>query len=153
MMAEDWGECCNSDVEMREATSKAKISDRISNAIITFHVFAVLSYGVGIIAIDVDVTDHTNEILHINKIELPFDIRTQRIYRLVLITELMHILLCAVAISILNALLITLVSARVCERINANDGTRKSGVKSVNLETDLENLSVCNSWDVLNASE
>lgn len=117
MMVEDWDECVNSDVETREATSKAKIADRISNATITLHIFAVLFYGIGIILIDADVTDPTTEILHIHKLKLPFDIRTQNIYRFVLITELMHVILCALAISILNALLLTLVSARVCEQL------------------------------------
>ncbi|XP_014480072.1 PREDICTED: odorant receptor 2a-like [Dinoponera quadriceps] len=100
MMADDW--IANSDMEMRETTNKAKTSDCINNGAVVFHAVNVIVYSFVNITIDTDVTDHTNEIIHIHKI--PFDIRTQSIYRFVLIIELVHFVVCAVAICILNIL-------------------------------------------------
>jgi hypothetical protein len=110
MMAKDWSDCPNSDIEMREIADKAKISDRIVNAVIALHSFAVLTYGIGIILADVDVTNRTIALPHINKIKLPFDINTQRTYKVVLITELMYVVVSGWGIGVLNALLLTLVS-------------------------------------------
>jgi len=108
MMAEDWNDCAKSDIEMHEAVNKAKISNRIANAIMTIHTIAVLLYGDLILA-KVDVTDRTIKLPHIYKIEVPFSINTERTYKVVLIVELIHVLMCSWGMGILNALLLTLV--------------------------------------------
>lgn len=109
MMTEDWNDCTRNDIEMHEAVNKAKISNRIANAIMTIHTIAVLLYGDLILA-KVDVTDRTIKLPHIYKIEVPFSINTQRTYKVVLTVELMHLLMCSWGMGILNALLLTLVS-------------------------------------------
>ncbi|XP_025164033.1 uncharacterized protein LOC112588073 [Harpegnathos saltator] len=109
MMAEDWKDCANNDIEIRKVTSKARISHFISNAIAITHTVSICFYGIGIILTDVDVTDHTIEIPHMYKIEVLFEINTQNTYRLTLIMELLHLLLGSLGMGILNALLLVLI--------------------------------------------
>lgn len=109
MMAEDWNDCTKNDIEMHEAINKAKTSNRITNVIMIVHTVAVLLYGDLILA-KVDVTDRTINLPHIYKIEVPFSINTQRTYKVVLIVELIHLLVCSWGMGTLNALLLTLVS-------------------------------------------
>ncbi|EFN63145.1 hypothetical protein EAG_12884 [Camponotus floridanus] len=107
MMAEDWNDCTKNDIEMHEAINKAKTSNRITNVIMIIHTVAVLLYGDLILA-KVDVTDRTINLPHIYKIEVPFSINTQRTYKVVLIVELIHLLVCSWGMGTLNALLLTL---------------------------------------------
>ncbi|GAB1863064.1 Odorant receptor [Camponotus japonicus] len=108
MMAEDWNDCAKNDIEMHEAVNKAKTSNRITNVIMIIHTVAVLLYGDLILA-KVDVTDRTINLPHIYKIEVPFSINTQRTYKVVLIVELIHLLVCSWGMGTLNALLLTLI--------------------------------------------
>ncbi|EGI58898.1 Putative odorant receptor 92a, partial [Acromyrmex echinatior] len=109
VMAEDWNDCANSDISIRETTRKAKISDRFTNAIITLHTTTVVAYCIGIIIADVDVTNTTKELPLVNKVEIPFDINTQFTYRTVLITEFLLMILCGWAAGITNSLLLSLI--------------------------------------------
>ncbi|XP_025262859.1 odorant receptor 4-like [Camponotus floridanus] len=109
MMAEDWNDCAKSDIEMNEAVIKAKISNRIANAVMTLHTVVPLLYGVGVILANVDATDRTIELPHIYKVEVPFIINTQCTYKIVLIVELIHLVMCSWALGILNALLLILI--------------------------------------------
>lgn len=110
VMAEDWSDCANSDINMRETARKAKMSDRITNAIVTLHTMTIVAYCIGIILADADVTDTTKELPLINKLEIPLDINTQSTYRIILITEFLLMILCGWAAGITNSLLLTLVS-------------------------------------------
>ncbi|XP_012061502.1 PREDICTED: odorant receptor 13a-like [Atta cephalotes] len=109
VMAEDWNDCSNNDISIRETTRKAKISDRFTNAIITLHTMAIVAYCIGIILADIDVSDTTKELPLVNKIEIPFDINTQFTYRTVLIAEFLLMILCGWATGITNSLLLTLI--------------------------------------------
>jgi len=109
-MAEDWNDCSNNDISIRETTRKAKISDRFTNAIIILHTTTIVAYCIGIILADTDVSDTTKELPLVNKIEIPFDINTQFTYRTVLIAEFLLMILCGWAAGITNSLLLTLVS-------------------------------------------
>lgn len=109
VMTEDWNDCANSDINMREITRKAKISDRITNAIVTLHTMTIVAYCIGIILADVDITDSTKELPLVNKLEIPIDINTQSTYRIILITEFLLMILCGWAAGITNSLLLTLV--------------------------------------------
>ncbi|XP_020289087.1 odorant receptor 4-like [Pseudomyrmex gracilis] len=108
MITKDWNDCASCEISMRKITSKAKISDRIANTIITLHTVTIFLYCFGIILADVDVNDHTTELPFVNKIELPFSIKTQRLYRCVLMAQFFHMILSAWAAGIINALLLTL---------------------------------------------
>ncbi|XP_011694589.1 PREDICTED: odorant receptor 13a-like [Wasmannia auropunctata] len=109
MMTEDWNDCANNDVNLRESTRKAKMSDRITNAIVSLHTVTIVTYCIGIILADADVTDTSRELPLINKLELSFNINTQSMYRCVLITEFLHMVLCGWAAGITNSLLLTLI--------------------------------------------
>ncbi|XP_070150686.1 odorant receptor 13a-like [Polyergus mexicanus] len=109
MMAEDWNDCAKSNMEMQEVVNKEKISNRIANAIMALHTIVVLLYGIGIILAKVDVTDRTIELPHIYKAEVPFIINTEYTYRIVLIVELIHLIMCSWGLGNLNALLIILI--------------------------------------------
>ncbi|XP_072751075.1 uncharacterized protein [Anoplolepis gracilipes] len=108
MIKEDWNDCVDSDVSMRETERKAKLSDRITNTIVTLHTTTIVAYCIGIILADADVTDHTIEVPFLNKVEIPFNINTQRMYRFVLITEFVLMLFYGWAAGITNSLLLTL---------------------------------------------
>ncbi|KAF3054594.1 Odorant receptor 044 [Nylanderia fulva] len=109
MIREDWNDCDNGDViSIRETERKAKISDRITNAIVTLHTTTIVAYCIGIILADVDVTQAT-EIPLLNKLEIPFNISTQRMYRFVLIIEFVFMLFYGWAAGITNSLLLTLI--------------------------------------------
>ncbi|XP_071642972.1 odorant receptor Or2-like isoform X2 [Temnothorax longispinosus] len=108
VMTEDWSDCTNNDISMREIARKAKISDRIANAVVTLHTVTIVAYCIGIILADADVTDTTKELPLINKLEIPFDINTQSTYRIILIAEFLLMILCGWAAGITNSLLLTL---------------------------------------------
>ncbi|XP_025073197.1 odorant receptor 4-like [Pogonomyrmex barbatus] len=108
MMTKDWKDCAKSDIETRQALSKAKISDRVANIVIVFQTIAVLSYGTGIVLADVDVTDQTIRLPHIHKMDLPFHISTQRMYRFIVASELIYVTMAGWCSGLLNVLLLTL---------------------------------------------
>ncbi|EZA57532.1 ObirOr5-V3 [Ooceraea biroi] len=109
MMAEDWNDCPNNEISMQETICKAKLSDRIANAIIILHTLSVVTYGTRIILADVDITDSTSIPPYIHKVELPFDVNTQRAYKMVLITQFTYLIMCSWAAGAVNALLLTLI--------------------------------------------
>lgn len=109
-MTEDWNDSVNSKINMHETTCKAKLSDRITNAIIILHTLSVIAYGTRIILANVDITDCMSEPLYIHKMELPFDVNTQRMYRMVLITQFVYCIMGSWAAGTANALLLTLVN-------------------------------------------
>ncbi|XP_025262763.1 odorant receptor 13a-like [Camponotus floridanus] len=107
-MAEDWNDCAKNDSEMHEALNKARISNRITNVIMILHTLSPVLYGVNIILASVDITDYTVELPHIYKMEIPFNINTQYTYKIVLIVELMHLVMCSLSLGIINVLLLIL---------------------------------------------
>ncbi|XP_032669913.1 uncharacterized protein LOC116843555 [Odontomachus brunneus] len=108
MMSDDWDECAKSDTEFREAECKAKTSDRIMNSIVVLHTMTIIAYCTGVILDDVDVTDHTTELPYVNKLDIPFDVNTQLVYRAVLIIEFLYMIMCGWAAGVTNALLLSL---------------------------------------------
>ncbi|XP_018401487.1 PREDICTED: uncharacterized protein LOC108778732 [Cyphomyrmex costatus] len=91
LITEDWNDCAENDIGLRVMTDKAKISDRITNMIFVLHTVTVALHSLGIIIADVDITDNI-ELPLLHKLELPFSVNTQRMYRLVLITEFIHLI-------------------------------------------------------------
>ncbi|XP_011865007.1 PREDICTED: odorant receptor 4-like [Vollenhovia emeryi] len=117
MMAEDWNDCDNTGVALRETASKAKLSSRICNGLIILHTFAGLAYAIGILLADADVTDRTAELPLMMKMEYPFVIDTQRKYSLVLATQFIFVMACSWGTGLFNALLLTL-TLHVVSQIN-----------------------------------
>ncbi|XP_071643291.1 odorant receptor 4-like isoform X1 [Temnothorax longispinosus] len=108
MTAEDWKDCDNTDVELRETARKAKLSSRICNGLIILHTIAAFAYVVGILLADADVTDPTAELPLMMKMEYPFGIDTRRKYRLVLATQFVFVMVCSWGAGLFNALFLTL---------------------------------------------
>ncbi|KAL0134045.1 hypothetical protein PUN28_001140 [Cardiocondyla obscurior] len=107
MMAEDWNDCVNSDVNMRETAYKAKLADRITNALFTLHTLTIVAYSIGIFLTDVDVVNQS-ELPLLLKVELPVDINTKRMYKTLLAMQFVHLIMSGCGTGLLNALLLTL---------------------------------------------
>ncbi|XP_025073195.1 odorant receptor 13a-like [Pogonomyrmex barbatus] len=105
-MAKDWKDCAKSDIEMRQAVNKAKISDRVANTVVIYQTVAVTLYGIGIVFGDVDVTQ--SNLPHIVKMEFPFQITTQRMYRSIVTIELIYIIMTGWCSALVNVLILTL---------------------------------------------
>lgn len=110
MMTEDWDSCANNEINMHETICKAKLSNRITNAMIILHTLSAIAYSTRIILANVDVSDLTTKPPYIHKMELPFDVNTQRTYKVILITQTVYVVMCSWAAGAVNALLLTLVS-------------------------------------------
>ncbi|XP_028044960.2 odorant receptor 4 [Monomorium pharaonis] len=108
MTKEDWDDCGNSDVALRETASKTKLSSRICNALIILHTIAAVAYVIGILLADADVTDRTAELPLMMKMEYPFVIDTLRKYRLVLATQFVFVMVCSWGAGLFNGLFLTL---------------------------------------------
>ncbi|XP_025164031.1 uncharacterized protein LOC105187789 isoform X2 [Harpegnathos saltator] len=109
LMTDDWRDRANkNDGGMSVMVSKAKTSDRITNAIMIIHILGVMMYSIGIIIADADITDETIEAPYINKLDFPFRIDTQSMYRFVLIVECIHMLVINMGAGIANAILLSL---------------------------------------------
>lgn len=110
MMAEDWDDCANNDVDMRETKYKAKLSSRITNAMFTLHALTIIAYSAGILLADVDFTDPQAELPLLLKVNLPVDINTKRTYRMLLSAQFVHLIMSGCGTGLLNSLLLALVS-------------------------------------------
>ncbi|CAL1674350.1 unnamed protein product [Lasius platythorax] len=109
LITDDWNDCANSDIGVRVTMHKAKLSDRITNAILILHTMTIVGYCLGAILAGADATDEAIELTYANKMQLPFNVNTQRTYRFVLIAEFMHLILCNLVAGVVNAILLTLV--------------------------------------------
>ncbi|XP_019882086.1 odorant receptor 4 [Camponotus floridanus] len=108
LMAEDWDDCTDNDISMRETSKKAKLSDRLVNAIFILHTTTVSAYCIGLFLSDMDITDQMIELPFIGKLKVPFHINTQRVYKLTIVAQSLHMILCGWVAGITNVLLLTL---------------------------------------------
>ncbi|XP_024885094.1 odorant receptor 13a-like [Temnothorax curvispinosus] len=108
MTAEDWKDCDNTGVELRETAKRAKLSSRICNGLIILYTISGLAYVLGFFLADTDVTDLRAELPLIMKMKYPFVIDTQRKYRLVLATQSVFVMVGSVGAGLFNALFLTL---------------------------------------------
>ncbi|KAF3054411.1 Odorant receptor 120 [Nylanderia fulva] len=98
IMEEDWNDCNNSDINMRETRCKAKLAGRITNAMFTLHTLTIVGYSIGVFLADVDIDDHQSE--------LPLLLRW---YKTLLYVQFVHLILSGCGTGLLNALLLTLI--------------------------------------------
>ncbi|XP_071569001.1 uncharacterized protein [Temnothorax nylanderi] len=108
IMKKDWSDCVNDDISMRKTASKAKTSERITKIILILHTMSVVSFSIGVILANVDVTSNTTELIFLTKIEVPFDVNTQRTYRFILLIELCFVFMMAWSSGTTNSLLLIL---------------------------------------------
>ncbi|XP_011631563.1 odorant receptor 4-like isoform X2 [Pogonomyrmex barbatus] len=107
MMAEDWNDCTDNNVNMRETACKAKLANRITNAMFTLHTITIVAYSIGILLADVDVTAQS-EVPLLLKVELPININTKRKYKMLLAMQFVHLIMAGCGNGLLNTLLLTL---------------------------------------------
>ncbi|XP_018047580.1 PREDICTED: odorant receptor 4-like [Atta colombica] len=108
-MAQDWNDCDDDDIALRETADKTKLSSRICNGLIILHTIATFAYVIGILLTNADVTDRTVELPLIMKMEYPFVIDTQRKYRLTLVTQFVFVMVYTWGAGLFNALFLTLI--------------------------------------------
>ncbi|EFN81412.1 Odorant receptor 2a [Harpegnathos saltator] len=109
MMAEDWRDSADSDVDMRETTCKAKLSSRITNAMVTLHAITIVVYSSGVILADVDINDRENMPPLLLKVEVPIDIHSQYRYKVLLAAQFLYLFIAGCGAGLVNALLLTLI--------------------------------------------
>ncbi|XP_032669869.1 uncharacterized protein LOC116843515 [Odontomachus brunneus] len=144
-MTDDWSDRANNNEGgMRVMAYKAKISDRITNTLIILHTMSVVTYCTGMIIAEVDITDQTIEVPYINKLDFPFTINTQPMYRFVLIAEYVHMILSNWGAGLSNIILMTMA-------IGSPDATEQI-VKSILFYTitNLEAFVFCFAGEYLN---
>ncbi|XP_014480033.1 PREDICTED: odorant receptor 13a-like [Dinoponera quadriceps] len=108
MMSNDWDECTKSNDGLRETEYKAKISDRLMNSIIILHTMAISAYCGGTVLKRVEIANRTGELPYVDKLNLPFDVNTQLMYRSILLAEFfIGISMCWLA-GVTNVLLLSL---------------------------------------------
>ncbi|KAF3054407.1 Odorant receptor 351 [Nylanderia fulva] len=92
---EDWNDCNNSDINMRETRCKAKLAGRITNAMFTLHIhtLTIVGYSIGVFLADVDIDDHQSELPLLLKVVLPIDINTKQRYKTLLYVQFVHLIL------------------------------------------------------------
>lgn len=121
VMREDWSDCANNDICMRETVRKAKVSERVTKVMMILHTTTIVTYSIGTILADIDVTNNTTELLFYTKVEFPFDVNTQRTYRFILAIDFFFLLMCSWCAGIMNTLLLILVSYKFSNNIQMND--------------------------------
>ncbi|XP_032669914.1 odorant receptor 4-like isoform X1 [Odontomachus brunneus] len=109
MVAEDWEDNANNELGMRETICKAKLSDRITNAIITLHTLSAIAYSTRAILAEVDINDRASELLYVHKVEIPFNVNTQRTYKTILTAQFVYVIMGSWAAGAVNSLLLTLI--------------------------------------------
>ncbi|XP_032669860.1 odorant receptor 13a-like [Odontomachus brunneus] len=109
MMAEDWHDSANNDVSMRETICKAKLSSRITNAMVTLHALAIVTYSSGMILADVDTNDGESAPPLLLKVEVPIDIHSQLRYKVLVTAQFTYLLIAGCGAGLVNALLLTLI--------------------------------------------
>jgi hypothetical protein len=121
MMREDWSDCANDDICMRETVRKAKISERVTNVMMILHTLSIVGYTSGTVLANVGVANNTTEFLFYTKAEFPFDVNTLRTYRFILAIDFFFLLMCSWCAGIMNALLLILVSYKFSNNNQMND--------------------------------
>lgn len=103
-MSNDWYECSS----MYAMIDKAILSHRCSKLVIGLYSTAVLLYSIATIDFRKPINDDCRQLLI--KMELPFVFCESPIYEIVACVQFVHLMAVASAISILDALIVTLVS-------------------------------------------
>lgn len=118
MMAADWQDYTSNHFGSHLMTSKAYLAHRSSRSIIGLQVVAVFFYTYGVLAANAGDPDRWEPYARelILKMDFPFNISTNSIYTGVTIVQFVHLMLVACGITVINSLLVTLVSSNCLAR-------------------------------------
>jgi len=112
MMAIDWERCPSTKFSMFATKCNVKLSQRFAVMTVILYSTSVIVFSSSILVnlVNNDDTAFNVSRLLILEMDLPFDINRKFIYELIIIIQFFHLVLCADAVGLLNALLINLVS-------------------------------------------
>lgn len=118
-MSKDWREYSS----VYSMIDKAVLSDRCSKLVIGIYSTAVLLYSTASIDFKKNVNAGCRELLI--KMELPFVFCESPTYEIVMFVQFIHLLAVALSIGVIDALIVTLVSAEDGEGYNSSDRSVK----------------------------
>lgn len=112
MMDADWRDHISNNYSMRVMTNTANHAHRASRWIINMQVFAVITYSIGVLASNANNPEELKPSARelILKMALPFNIDTYLVYVIVTVIQFYHLMLVGYGITIVNSLLVTIVS-------------------------------------------
>jgi len=112
MMAIDWEKCSSTKFSMFVTNCNANLSQRFANMTVILYSTAVILFSSNILVkyVDDEIASNVSSRLLVLDMDLPFDANQRFVYESVIIVQFFHLLLCADATGLLNALLINLVS-------------------------------------------
>ncbi|XP_071643359.1 odorant receptor 67a-like [Temnothorax longispinosus] len=111
MMAIDWENRSNTKFSMSATTYNAKLSQRFANMTVILYLISIIFFSSDIFVkrADNEITSNISTPILILEMDLPFDVNRRFVYESVIIVQFLHLILCAEAIGLLNALLINLI--------------------------------------------
>ncbi|XP_077261522.1 odorant receptor 4-like isoform X1 [Temnothorax americanus] len=111
MMAIDWENRSNTKFSMSATTYNAKLSQRFANMTVILYLISIIFFSSDIFVkrVDNEIASNISTPILILEMDLPFDVNRRFVYESVIIVQFLHLILCAEAIGLLNALLINLI--------------------------------------------
>ncbi|XP_071568906.1 odorant receptor 67a-like [Temnothorax nylanderi] len=111
MMAIDWENRSNTKFSMSATTYNAKLSQRFANMTVMLYLISIIFFSSDIFVkrADNEIASNISTPILILEMDLPFDVNRRFVYESVIIVQFLHLILCAEAIGLLNALLINLI--------------------------------------------
>ncbi|XP_077261495.1 odorant receptor Or1-like isoform X2 [Temnothorax americanus] len=111
MMAIDWEKCTNSKFSMLTTKCNAKLSQRFSNITVILYLTNITLFSSNVFIKNMDdvITSNDSTRSLIIDMDLPFDVNRRFVYESVIIVQYLHLLVCANAMGLINALLINLI--------------------------------------------
>ncbi|KAL0134063.1 hypothetical protein PUN28_001143 [Cardiocondyla obscurior] len=109
MMKEDWNDCAHDDVSLKETTRKVKTYDRIARVILILHTLSIIGFSSGVFFANDDITNNVTEVHFNTKIDFPFEINTQRTYKLILVIESLVLFTFSWSTGTVNCMLLILI--------------------------------------------
>jgi hypothetical protein len=122
-MAIDWKK--NSGTDFNVTLNNAILSHNFSTSVLSFHTIAVIVYTISVL---VSAGDHVEIDISMRplilKMSFPFHSDSSLIYGITLVAQFFYLLFCSIGVSMLNALLIVLVSQLKSRNINYLERSR-----------------------------
>lgn len=119
MINADWKNRTSNYSTLPLMTKTADVARRTSRFIIGVQFFSVILYTIGVLAANAgspeEIQPYEREL--ILKMAFPFNISTDFIYTVVSVVQFYHLFLVGAGITIVNSLLVTLVSPNYCNNI------------------------------------
>lgn len=115
MMSADWQDYASNHYSSRVMMDTANLARRTSRWIIGMQIVSASLYSIGVLADNANSPEKLEpyERQLVLKMELPFNISTDFIYKAVQIVQIYHLFTVAYGLTIVNSLLVSLVSVQI----------------------------------------